>query len=63
MAACDPELITRGDRDDQKSDRDHDRNLDLNIRGDQGLEGRNRWEKALIAFTLLKNKIPITPIL
>ena len=30
---------------------------------DRGSKGRNRWEKAMIAFTLLNDKIYTTPIL
>lgn len=34
-----------------------------NTGDDYGCEGRHRWEKAKIAFTLLKAKIAATPIL
>ncbi|CAI5732025.1 unnamed protein product [Peronospora farinosa] len=34
-----------------------------NTGDDHGCEGRNRWKKATIAFTLLKAKIAATPIL
>ena len=36
---------------------------ELNTGGDPDSEGRTRWEKAMIAFTMLKAKIAQTPIL
>ena len=52
MNALDSTVATRNDS-DQKFD----------IGDDPDPEGRTRWEKAMIAFTLLKAKIANTPIL
>ena len=40
-----------------------DQDLNSITGGDQGPEGRNRWEKAMIVFTLQKAAIAETPIL
>ena len=42
---------------------DRDRDQDKNAGGDQDAGNGSRWKKAVIAFTLLKEKIAKTPIL